>query len=427
VQRGANLYQIESSGQAIRALRLKAFVQKQFSSTVLLLGLTSFFTDISSEMVASILPLYLVVNLQATPLIFGLIDGLYLGAASIVRLIGGFSADRWQRHKEIAFLGYLLSAFSRLLMVFVGGAWLAFAGIVLLERIGKGIRTAPRDALISLTSSPATLATSFGLHRTFDAAGSLVGPLLAFGILAAASEAYDAVFVVSVCAAGIGLAVLGFFVTNPQRLDSTLAQPTAAPGASVIELLRVPDYRPILLIAAVFSLSTISDGFIYLTLQRRLSFDVGFFPLLFVATALIYTLLALPVGRLADILGRRNVFLGGYSLLLVVYLLLLVPGLGTPGLLASLAVLGAYYAATDGVLSALTASKLPGNLQGTGLALLTTVTSLGRLFASILFGFAWTLWGGDVALVVFVVSLATAIIVTGIVTSLEPRIQRTSP
>lgn len=373
-------------------------------------------------MVASILPLYLVVNLQATPLIFGIIDGLYLGAASIVRLIGGFSADRWQRHKEIAFLGYMLSAFSRLLMVFVGGAWAAFAGIVLLERIGKGIRTAPRDALISLTSSPATLGTSFGLHRTFDAAGGLVGPLLAFGILAAAPEAYDAVFVVSVCAAVIGLGVLGFFVTNPQRCDPISSQPAAYESASVIGLLRVPDYAPILLTAAVLSVSTISDGFIYLTLQRRLSFDVGFFPLLFVATALLYTLLALPVGRLADIAGRRNIFVGGYSLLLVVYLLLLVPGLGTPGLIASLAVLGAYYAATDGVLSALTASKLPSHLQGTGLALLTTTTSLGRLFASILFGLAWTLWGGDVAVIVFVVSLAAAIILAGVAMSMTPKL-----
>lgn len=373
-------------------------------------------------MVASILPLYLVVNLQATPLVFGIIDGLYLGAASIVRLIGGFSADRWQRHKEIAFLGYLLSAFSRLLMVFVGGAWAAFAGIVLLERIGKGIRTAPRDALISLTSSPATLATSFGLHRTFDAAGSLVGPLLAFGILAAAPEAYDAVFVVSVCAAMIGLGVLGSFVTNPQRLDSTAGQPAAYGSASVIGLFRVPDYAPILLTAAVLSVSTISDGFIYLTLQRRLSFDVGFFPLLFVATALLYTLLALPVGRLADIAGRRKIFVGGYSLLLVVYLLLLVPGLGTPGLMASLAVLGAYYAATDGVLSALTASKLPSHLQGTGLALLTTTTSLGRLFASILFGLAWTLWGGDAAVIFFVVSLAAAIILASVAMSMTPKL-----
>ena len=170
-----------------------------------------------------------------------------------------------------------------------------------------------------------------------------------------------------------------------------------------------------LIIGAALSLATLSDGFIYLTLQRRLDFNVGFFPLLYVATALIFMLLAVPVGRLADRIGRGRVFVGGYALLLAVYAALLLPWLGPAQVVVYLGLLGAYYAATDGVLMALGSAVLPEDLRTSGLALLTTATSLARLVASVLFGLLWTWRGLEVAVAMFAVGLVTAMLLTAVV------------
>src|SRR5580765_7784821 len=151
---------------------------------VVLLGLTSLFTDISSEMVATILPLYLVYTRGLSLLEFGVVDGLYLGAAALVRIASGIVGDRRQRHKQVAAFGYGLSAACKLAFLAVSSVWTGFSAIVVVDRTGKGIRTAPRDALISLSSSREELATAFGVHRALDTTGAMIGPLLAFGLLA---------------------------------------------------------------------------------------------------------------------------------------------------------------------------------------------------------------------------------------------------
>ena len=147
------------------------------------LGLTSLLTDISSEMVTSILPLYLVLTLGLTPLQFGFIDGLSQAVAAFARLGSGLLADRWRNHRAVAAAGYGLSALSRLLLLAAGGAWGLLSSAIVLDRIGKGIRTSPRDALISLSSAPERLGLAFGVHRALDTIGALLGPLLAFAIL----------------------------------------------------------------------------------------------------------------------------------------------------------------------------------------------------------------------------------------------------
>src|SRR5436309_278063 len=184
------------------------------SSNVVFLGLTSLFTDVSSEMVNAILPIYLTFELRFSPLQFGLFDGLYHGVTAILRLAGGLIADRLQNHKSVAAIGYSLSVGCKLALLAAANAWLWAMGILFLDRLGKGIRTAPRDALISLSAARANLAEAFGLHRAFDTAGACLGPVLAFCVLGFAPGAFDAVFVVSFCAAVIGLSVLVVFVEN---------------------------------------------------------------------------------------------------------------------------------------------------------------------------------------------------------------------
>ena len=161
------------------------------SRTVWALGFTSLLTDISSEMVVSILPVYLVLYLGISPLAFGVVDGIYQGVAALIRISGGVLADRWRMHKAVAVLGYGLSAACRLLIFAAGSAWGMISVIIALDRIGKGIRTAPRDALISKRSLTSKLATAFGVHRALDAVGALLGPLFAFALLAMMPNAFE--------------------------------------------------------------------------------------------------------------------------------------------------------------------------------------------------------------------------------------------
>jgi MFS family permease len=382
------------------------------SRNVLFLGLTSLFTDVSSEMITAVLPIYVVFYLRLSPLEFGVVDGLYQGVAALVRVAGGLVADRWGRYKEVAAAGYAVSALCKLGLLAAGSAWTALAAVVILDRTGKGVRSAPRDALISLSSPRAGLATAFGIHRALDTAGGLLGPLVAFGLLALVPGAFDAVFVASFCAAVVGLGLLLLFVEN--RAPTDAATRTASLRAA-IGLLGAPRYRALVVAGAALGLATISDGFVYLALQRRLSFAVSFFPLLYVGTALVYLLLAVPAGRLADRIGRGRVFLGGYGLLLGVYAALLAPAPGPAELLAVFALFGAYYAATDGVLMALASAVVPEALRTSGLALLTTATGLTRLLAAVAFGALWTWRGVETAVLVYLGALLAAILLTAIV------------
>ncbi len=157
----------------------------QISPVVWSLGWTSLLTDISTEMVNSALPVYLVLHLHLSPMQFGVIDGVYNGLAiALLSIVAGLAADRWSRHKEVAGFGYVLSAGCKLLLLAAGGAWGWIAAVVGLDRAGKGIRSAPRDAIISFHTPPRLIASAFALHRGLDAGGALFGPIVAFVLLA---------------------------------------------------------------------------------------------------------------------------------------------------------------------------------------------------------------------------------------------------
>lgn len=398
------MYQVSSSTALLRGhRRLLAGdrVGSRISRTVVLLGLTSLFTDISSEMVSTILPLYLVAVGGFSPLAFGLIDGIYNGASSLVTLASGFIGDRWRRHKEVAATGYALSAICKIGLLTAGTAVSAIGAVVLLDRTGKGIRTAPRDAMISLSTPESQLGTAFGVHRAMDTVGAMIGPLVAFAILVAAPLAFHSIFLVSFCIALVGLGIIALFV-DPRNIAPTARRPAAAPSLRrAVALLRVPRYRAVMIAGSALSLATASDAFIFLALQDELDLGNSLFPLLFVGSSTTYMLLAVPMGRLADRIGRGRVFLGGYGLLLAVYAMVSLPGGSWIVLALALGTLGTYYAATDGVLMALGSAEVPEELRGSGLALLGTATSVGRLVASLLFGTLWTLWGTGTAFACF--------------------------
>src|SRR5690348_4419329 len=182
------MYTLESASSLRRARRslLSGRLRQRVGGTVLLLGTCSLLTDISSEMVTAILPLYLVATLGFTPLQYGIVDGIYQGASALVRLASGYLGDRLSRHKAVASFGYGLSAVTKLGLALFTGAWAGLSALILLDRTGKGIRTAPRDAMISMTAPERDLGLAFGIHRAMDTAGAMIGPVVAFGLLAVA-------------------------------------------------------------------------------------------------------------------------------------------------------------------------------------------------------------------------------------------------
>ncbi|WP_199922646.1 MFS transporter [Streptomyces sp. NRRL S-87] len=384
--------------------------------TVLALGTVSLVTDVSSEMVTAVLPLYLVAGLGLSPLGFGLLDGLYNGVSALVRLTGGHLADRSGGHKAVAGLGYGLSALAKPLLL-LAHTLPGIGAVLALDRTGKGLRTAPRDALISLASEPAERGRAFGVHRAMDTAGALIGPLVAFVILRRAAEGYDAVFTVSACVAALGVLVLVLFVPGRAAAAATAAGAPAHPPererASLrasFGLLRRRDLRRISLCALLLGLTTVSDAFVFLLLQHRTGLADRWFALLPLGTAGAFFLLALPLGRLADRIGRWRVFLGGHVALLLAYGLLLSGWRGPVLPYTVLLLHGLFYAATDGVLMAAAAGVVPEGLRAGGLAVVQTGQALARFVCSLAFGAAWSAWGERPALLAAATGLALCLL-----------------
>ncbi|MGW6847707.1 MFS transporter [Streptomyces virginiae] len=409
------------------------------ASTVLALGAVSMITDISSEMVTAVLPLYLIAGLGLSPLGFGALDGVYNGVSALVQLTGGHLADRVRNHKLIAGIGYGLSALCKPLLLFAHSLG-PISVVLTLERTGKGLRTAPRDALISLSTPPELQGRAFGVHRAMDTTGALLGPLAAFLILSLTVDGYDAVFGVSACVAVLGVVVLMLFVpsggdpgpTPPAAsvkaasVKAASAKATAATARDVdrpapvrlrdaLGLLRLPRLRNLAICAVLLGLTTVSDAFVYLLLQRRTGIGDQWFPLMPLGTAAVFLLLAVPAGALADRIGRRTVFLTGHALLLAGYALLLWAPAWPALPFLVLALHGMFYAATDGVLPAAVAATVPGELRATGMALVGTGQALARFGCSLAFGAAWTLWGTGPALAAAAAGLLCCAAVAGFV------------
>ncbi len=404
------MYPIDVAGlRGLLVRRSRSLTRPAIAPTVWLLGLVSCFTDISSEMIASILPVYLFVHLQLSAVQFGVIDGLYQGVTAVARLASGVVADRWRQYKLVAALGYVLSAVCKIALLTSGNAWTTVAAIISADRLGKGIRTAPRDALISLSTRPQDLAAAFGVHRAMDTVGVLVGPLLAFWILSSMPNRFDTIFVVSFAIALIGIAALVLLVDDHKGDVAGERHFTIdLPG-----LLRNRSFLAVTTVAALTSFVVVSDAFLYLLLQWKRGGDAASIPLLFAGTATSYLVLAAPLGRLADRVGRVAVFLIGQASMVLVYAGIAMLDVGLWTLLLVLLLHGAYYAATDGVVAALISGSTPSEVRASGLAALNTATSLTRLASSVVVGIIWS-WRGPGTVVTLALFATMAALVVSV-------------
>ena len=382
------------------------------SQNLLALGFTSFFTDISSEMVVAIVPLFLTTSLGFSFFGFAAYEAAYQGTNAVFRLWGGSIADNRQSHKKTAATGYSISAVTRLGLVMSALiAWVPAVPFLLADRIGKGLRTAPRDALISLSTAPDRLAMAFGVHRAMDTAGAVLGPLVAFVVLTAAPGAFDAVFVISAMFAAVGVAVIWMFAQEkPQKRVKANVRPR------IIDQWReVKNTKGVAGIAAavgMLSVVTVGDAFIYLVIQQTSNLSARYFPLLFVGTALIYLVLAMPFGRLADRIGTRPVFLAGNALLIIMYLVLGFSELGLLASLLCLGLLGAYYAATDGVVPAMVSQIVGPHIRASGIAFITVVIAVARMLSALIFASLFETLGKTSAMVTLAIAMGVAVLVS---------------
>lgn len=348
-------------------------------SNIILLGLVSFFTDISTEMVYPILPLYLTSAMGASPTIIGVIEGIAESMASILKLFSGLLADKYNNKKQLAFIGYMASFFNKIIII-LSTSWAGVLAARIVDRFGKGIRTAPRDALVAESAENGGLGKAYGLHKAFDMMGASIGILLAFFLMAAADEnSFRKIFVVSMIPAFIGpLCVL--FVRGGERQK---APPKLDLQWQSFDI----RLKLFLSIIFIFTLGNSSNSFILLR-----AYSAGFSEreaiLLYFVFNIIASVLSYPIGKLSDKIGRKYTLCAGYFLYAIVYF-----GIG---LLSSntafwglFALYGVYTALTAGGERALISEIAPSHLKSSALGLHSAVVGIGLLPASLIAGFLW--------------------------------------
>lgn len=350
---------------------------------VWVLGFVSLLMDVSSEMIHSLLPLFMVGVLGASALMVGLIEGIAEATALIVKVFSGVLSDWWGRRKGLAVLGYALGALSKPLFALAQGTGLVL-GARFLDRIGKGIRGAPRDALVADITPAEVRGAAFGLRQALDTVGAVLGPLLAVGLMLAWANDFRAVFWVALVP---GLAAVLLLVLG-------VREPAPAAGAPRTNPIRREnlqrlgrDYWWVVAVGAVFALARFSEAFLVLRAERG-GIPVALVPLVMVAMNLVYAACAYPFGKLSDRLGRRRLLGWGLAVLIAADLVLANDD-HWPTVVAGVALWGVHLAMTQGLLAALVADTAPAELRGTAYGFFNLVSGVAMLVASVLAGLLW--------------------------------------
>ena len=352
------------------------------------LGFVSLFMDTSSELIHALLPVYLVGVFGASMTTVGVIEGIAEGTAACTKLLSGVLSDRLGKRKTLVMAGYGIAALTKPIFALAPSvAWIL--GARFLDRVGKGIRGAPRDALIADLTPPHLFGASYGLRQALDTIGAFLGPLLAIALMWVMAENIRGVFRFAIIPAVLAVLILVVFVREPHEPDPA-AVPRARLQAAHIRLLGRPYWR-VVAIAAMLSLARFSDAFLILEAQSS-GLPVALVPLVLVLMNLMYAVSAYPVGVLSDAIGRIQILAAGLGLLVLADLFLAL-GSGLIGTAIGVALWGLHMGFTQGLLATLVADTAPAELRGTAFGILNLVTGIALLAASVAAGALWDFVG----------------------------------
>jgi MFS family permease len=375
---GYAMAQQEASRTSLGALRA-------LPRSVWALGVVSLLMDTSSELIHSLLPAFLVTVLGADMLTVGLIEGIAEATAAVTKAFSGAFSDWLGKRKLPTLIGYGLAALSKpLFPLALSVGWVLLARFA--DRVGKGIRGAPRDALIGDLTPPPLRGAAFGLRQSLDTVGAFLGPLAALGLMARLADDFRAVFWVAAVPAALCVIVLAVGVEEPSRPASPPAQErTRLSRAAMTQLGR--GYWLVVLIAAVFSLARFGEAFLLVRAQRA-GLPVALVPLVLVAMNVVYALAAFPAGHYSDGAGRRPVLIAGFAVLILADLVLGFAG-DVATVMIGVALWGLHMALTQGLLSAMVADTAPARWRGTAFGLFNLISGAALLLASLIAGELW--------------------------------------
>ena len=355
------------------------------------LGLVSLLMDISSEMIHSLLPVFMVVSLGTSALIVGLIEGAAEATALIVKVFSGVISDYWGKRKPLAVLGYGLGALSKPLFALASTAGLVLTAR-LIDRVGKGIRGAPRDALIADIAPPSIRGAAFGLRQSLDSIGAFVGPLVAIGLMLAWADDFRAVFWVAVIPGFLAVALLVFGVQEPERAGG-IRRVNPIKRENLGRLNRA--YWLVVGIGAVFTLARFSEAFLVLRAAEG-GLPIAYSPLVLVGMNVVFALAAYPFGQLADRMSHATLLAAGLVVLIAADVALAVSNHWT-WVWAGISLWGLHMAMTQGLLAAMIADTAPEDLRGTAYGFFNLVSGIAMLIASVLAGLLWDRLGASFA------------------------------
>lgn len=352
--------------------------------TVWALGFVSMFMDISSEIIHALLPLFLTATLGVSVAMVGLIDGVAEATASITKIFSGYLSDRMGRRKPLILVGYGLGALSKPLFALAGTAPVIM-GARFADRIGKGLRGAPRDALVADVTPREILGRAFGLRQSIDTLGAFIGPLLAIAAMAAFANDMRTVFWLAVIPAAIAVLLVLVGVEDVQRPpeDGVTRIPVR-----LVDLRQLPrTFWSLVAIGAVFTLARFSEAFLILKANAE-GLPLALTPLVLVAMNAVYMFAAYPLGSLSDRVSARTMLVWGLIVLIAADLALaLLPGVA--GAFVGVGLWGVHMAATQGLFAKLVADRSPSDLRGSAYGIFNLITGLALLAASVIAGLVW--------------------------------------
>ncbi len=363
---------------------------RRIPAGVWILGFVSLLMDISSEMIHSLLPLFLLTALGAPALAIGVIEGLGESTALVVKIFSGSLSDYLGKRKGLAVSGYLLGALSKPLFALASTAGVVLAAR-LLDRVGKGMRGAPRDALIADIAPVALRGAAFGLRQSLDTAGAFLGPLLAAALMLLWANDFRAVFWVAVIPGLASVALLAFGLREPA--SGRRSRGTNPIRRDNLARLGAP-YWWVVGVGAVFTLARFSEAFLVLRAQQS-GIPVALVPLVMVAMNLIYALSAYPFGKLSDRMSHRKLLALGLVVLIAADAVLATADHWS-AVLVGVGFWGVHMGATQGLLATMVADTAPSDLRGTGYGFFNLVSGIAMLLASVLAGLLWDRLGAPV-------------------------------